>query len=123
MGPFLFAGVVLLCSCERGARSAALSSAPIGAIGRWSYSIYMLHYPLQVVLVYVLVLLGVHGVPELFDIVGDAGRPQLVLGRSAWFGDLLNVCMLAALISASALAYRVIEKPWRDRVRAIVYNT
>jgi peptidoglycan/LPS O-acetylase OafA/YrhL len=122
-GPFLFTGVVLLYSYERGAIASALSSTPVGALGRWSYSIYMLHYPLQVVLVYVLILVSTYGMPELFALGGDPARPQLVLGSTAWFGDLLNVLMLTALIATSALTYRMIEKPWRERVRGIVYGT
>ncbi len=42
-------------------------------------------------------------------------RPQL--GPTPLYGDLTNIVMLIVVIGASALTYRWIEAPARDRVR------
>ena len=121
VAPFLFTGVVMLFSEERGIVTRVLSAAPIQALGRWSYSIYMLHYPVQLVLMYVAVWAGTHGWSSLFTVVSETTRPEAVLGRSPWAGDAANVLMMGALIAASAYTYRAIERPWRARARERVY--
>jgi peptidoglycan/LPS O-acetylase OafA/YrhL len=120
--PFLFAGAVLLLSWEKGIMSRVLKTAPMQSLGRWSYSIYMLHYPLQLVMMYVAVWIGAHGGHFLFAVVRRGAPDGIVFGRSPYVGDAANAVMMALLIAASAFAYRAIEQPWRERVRAHVYS-
>lgn len=115
--PFLFAGVVLAFSEARGAVTAALVSRPLQSLGRFSYSIYMLHLPLQLMLIYASVALGASGWISLFGVHEGSQGPEVTLGRSPWVGDVATVIMFALLIAGSALTYRWIEQPWRARVR------
>ena len=116
-GPFLFAGVVLVFSEARGALGAALSSWPMRTLGRLSYSIYLLHYPLQQVLIYVAVLAGSLGWTWLFQLSTVSGGTNVVIGRTPWVGDAANLLMLATLVAASAATYRRLEAPSRSYVR------
>lgn len=120
VAPFLFAGMVLLFSQEKGVVTRALKTGPMQALGQWSYSIYMLHYPLQLVIMYAAVWIGAHGGRALFAIVREGSTTAVVLGASPYVGDAANLLMMALLISASALTYRTIEQPWRERARAYV---
>lgn len=122
VAPFLFAGVVLLFSREKGIVSRALKTSPMQALGRWSYSIYLLHYPLQLVLMYAAVWIGAHGGRALFALVHGGVADEVVLGRAAFVGDAANVLMMTLLVGAASYTYRVIEQPWRERVRAHVYS-
>ena len=122
--PFLFTGVVLLFSQEKGIVTWLLARAPIRALGRWSYSIYMLHYPLEAAIMYGAVWLGAHGWLSLFTIrTNDQGQTEAVLGRSPWVGDGANVLVMVLLLVASAATFRMIEEPWRrwsrERVKSI----
>jgi peptidoglycan/LPS O-acetylase OafA/YrhL len=112
--PFLFALAVAVFAGERGLAGRALASRPMRALGRWSYSIYMLHFPVQQLLFWVIIHLYAAGWVQLVKEGGYA----LQIGRTA--ADGLNVLMLALVISASALAFRWVETPWRDRARARV---
>ena len=119
--PFLFAGVVLVFSEERGAVTAALISRPLQSLGRLSYSIYMLYFPLQVAMTYAAVELGRAGWLSLFALQRDAnGPPSAVLGRSLWAGDVATILMLGLLFGGSVLTYRWVEQPWRERARRLV---
>jgi len=46
--PFVFAIPVWVFSLQQGTISDFLSTRPIQALGRWSYSIYMVHYLIRV---------------------------------------------------------------------------
>ena len=112
--PFLFTGVVLLYSQEKGIVTWLLARPPVRALGRWSYSIYMLHYPLSAAIMYGAVWLGSHGWFSLFSLrTNDQGQTEAVLGRSPWVGDGANVMMMVLLLAASAVTYRMIEEPGR----------
>ncbi len=120
VAPFVFAIVVLVFSFGRGALSGVLSSSPGRALGRLSYSIYMLHYPLQQLMMLFAVWLQTEaGFTGLFLVPDPASGRRPVLGATAWAGDVINVVMLLVLIGASALTYSAIESPWRARFRAL----
>ncbi len=116
-GPFLFAGVVLAFSEARGAVTAALVSRPIQVLGRLSYSIYMLHYPLQIALMYAAVVLSASGWTFLFTVEHGPNGPQATLGRTPGVGDAATILMLVILVAASFATYRWVEQPWRVRGR------
>ncbi|MBI3504524.1 MAG: acyltransferase [Proteobacteria bacterium] len=112
--PFLFAAGVAVFSRERGLLGAVFASRPMRALGRWSYSIYMLHFPVQQLLFWIFVAGSAAG---WFRIV--AGDP-LALQVSRTAADALNGVMLVTVIGASAWVYRWVETPWRERTRALV---
>ena len=119
--PFLFTGVVMLFSQENGIITPLLRQSPMRALGQWSYSIYMLHYPLQSAMMYTAVWMGTHGWLSLFSTATNAqGETEAVLGRSPWVGDGVNVLMMLLLLILSAITYRRIEEPWRRRSRGWV---
>ncbi len=111
--PFVFAGVVAAFVPGRGGLSRVMQARSAQAIGRWSYSIYLLHYPIQIAVYWVAVWAFYRGALQL-DVVGTNSP---IIHVSPWVADLANVTMLLVVIGCSALAYRVIERPWRDRGR------
>jgi peptidoglycan/LPS O-acetylase OafA/YrhL len=115
--PFLFAGVVLVFSEAHGAVTGALLSPVMQWLGRLSYSIYMLHFPLQVALIYLAVALAASGQTWLFALNADTRGARVILGRSPWAGDAATLIMMLVVVGASLLIYRWIEQPWRARVR------
>ncbi len=118
--PFVFAVAVFVFSAGGGRFSAVLGSRVGQLLGKLSYSIYMLHYPLQQILMLLAVWLQVvAGWTWLFLVPDAPGGGQPVLGMSAWAGDAMNIGMLVVLIGASAIVYRAIENPWRARFRAL----
>jgi len=80
---------LVLWSCERGSSvvGRVLSFAPLRAIGLWSYSIYMIHWPL------------------------------IVFGREAWPHGGLQLGVLVAVVSIGLgyVSYRYVETPFRRR--------
>jgi peptidoglycan/LPS O-acetylase OafA/YrhL len=105
----LFAAVVLVFAGDSGAVSRLLTLAPAAALGRWSYSIYMVH-------TFVLASLfsGAHVVEGLFHrawlIHQPNGWAALDLGSDA-ANILLTLAFLAAVVALSALTYRFVERP------------
>jgi len=105
--PLVFGLTVYVFADGRGPISRTLSLKPLRRLGEWSYSIYMLHWPLIVCL-----MAGF----ALADRAGPAApRPDgtVYLLEPAWASDLLALGYLAAVVCASALTYRRIEAPGR----------
>jgi peptidoglycan/LPS O-acetylase OafA/YrhL len=84
----VFAGVVLAFAGEGGALSRLLTTRPIAALGRWSYSIYMTH-----TLILALVFSAVPAPP------------------TGLYGDLSLLAILAVTVGFSAITWRLIERP------------
>ena len=107
--PLLFAAAVLIFAGERGAVSRALVSRPAAALGRWSYSLYMVH-----TLVLAVLFSAVHAGELVFHrrwlIDLSDGRAILELGSPA-ADDLLMLLYLAAVVALAALTWRMIERP------------
>ncbi|HEX4303253.1 MAG TPA: acyltransferase [Rhizomicrobium sp.] len=103
----LFAIAVLVFAGDRGLVSRALTTRPAAALGRWSYSIYMVH-----TLVLAVLFSGVHIGQIAFHrhwlIDLKDGRAILELGPA---DDLLMLLYLTAVIAFSALTWRAIERP------------
>ncbi len=85
---------------------AALECAPLRALGRWSYSIYMVHFIIAVIIMNVVD----HVWKGHVEIEGFAEVTDLAV----WTGDGLVFVYLGVVIRLSALTYSLIEKPWRD---------
>lgn len=116
LAPVAFALAILVFAREDGTLSALMRAQPLAALGRWSYSIYLIHMPMLIVLGYGLWLYG--------DLSGEMLRqPFEVLGFEKYLYDLghplaaagLLVAFTGAVVMLAALSYRLIEEPWRER--------
>jgi peptidoglycan/LPS O-acetylase OafA/YrhL len=105
----LFALAVLIFAGEGGLVSRAMMSRPAAALGRWSYSIYLVHTPVLAVL-----FSAVHVAELRFHhawlIHLPDGNAILELG-SRFADDLALLAYLAVVIGFAALTWRVIERP------------
>jgi peptidoglycan/LPS O-acetylase OafA/YrhL len=120
--PFVFAVAVLVFSRGCGLVTALLSSAPVRYVGTISYSIYLLHQPLQeLFMLAALWCYATLGWTWLF--AGDPVKTGLSLGATRIEGDAITAVMLIVLIAASTVTWRFIETPCRAWVRARVAAT
>jgi peptidoglycan/LPS O-acetylase OafA/YrhL len=112
LAPFLFAAAVLVFAAEGGWVSGLFRSRPLRWLGTVSYSIYMTHYFL-VVLVPTVFKHGLHrDYSALMPVPGEA--PIEVFGRNDLEGTSFYLLVLALTLILSAFTYRWIEKPGRD---------
>ena len=121
--PYVFAGVVALFSAERGAVSRALRMRFAQLLGRWSYSIYLVQFPVQQFLMYLFLYFPSVNLVDRYHVwlIPDAGsglRPRL--GYTAWFGDATNVVMMLAVLGVAGMTYTLVETPGRNLARKIV---
>jgi peptidoglycan/LPS O-acetylase OafA/YrhL len=115
--PFVFALAVLIFSRGAGMVSALLGSRLFRHAGTISYSVYLLHQPLQE-----LFMVGALWCYATFGwswmLAGDPAKAgPLFLGASPLLGDAITAAMLLMLLAASTLTWRVIETPCRAWVR------
>jgi len=103
----LFGVAVLAFAAERGILSRLLTTKPAAALGRWSYSIYMVH-----TLVLAMLFSAVHVAEIAFHrawlVRLTDGNAILALG--AW-NDPVMLVILAAVVALSALTWRIVERP------------
>lgn len=115
LAPAVFALAILVFAREAGAVSKLLRAGPLRALGAWSYSIYMVHMPVLLLLGYGLWLYG--------DLSGASLETRtLVEGHAKQLYDLgttgaaaLLVVFLGAVVALAAWTYARIEAPARDR--------
>jgi peptidoglycan/LPS O-acetylase OafA/YrhL len=91
---------LITLACAESAIARILASAPIMALGRLSYAIYLLHYPLLPIRTLV--------ASKLTGALGPAGSD--VVGLAAFYGTLLIL---------AAVCYRTIEVPGRKLIRRL----
>jgi peptidoglycan/LPS O-acetylase OafA/YrhL len=108
--PPVFALVILVFAQGQGLFSRVLESRPVQALGRWSYSIYLVH----VILYYGLAVLFVvaqkaFNIP--LTITGTGAQRLFSFGSGLADGAVLSG-MLAVTVALAALTYRMIEKPF-----------
>ena len=89
--PLVFVLLIFSVSSDRGYAARALSTPPAQLLGRWSYSIYLMH-------------------PVLIKAIGLASRH--LSGNIT--GVLTLMVYTATLLMISGLTYRYIEAPFRD---------
>ncbi|MGZ5195372.1 MAG: acyltransferase family protein [Ramlibacter sp.] len=112
LAPFLFAGAVLVFAAEGGWVSGLFRSRPLRWLGTVSYSIYMTHYFL-VVLVPTVFKHGLHlDYSALMPVPGEV--PIEVFGRNELEGTFFYLLVLGLTLILSAFTYRWVEKPGRD---------
>lgn len=114
--PVLFAGLVYAMAYERGIFSRLLNTALFQALGRWSYSIYMVHYFLLICLTQGVKLAGKFlGFPVEARMVanGYGVESKVYVFADWWTVDMIQLGYLAAVIAMSAVTYRFIELPFQ----------
>jgi len=108
-----FAVAIVVFAHERGWLSRVLRTAPMRALGEWSYSIYMVH-----------LLVSATVSQSLLRIVAWLGRDDLVRPGSGhpgfetldfgfWPNTLVSVIVAAICIALASQTYRLIEEPGR----------
>lgn len=117
--PFVFALGVLVFSGGYGAVSGLLSSRVFRHVGTVSYSVYMLHQPMQELFmcgaVWSYAKLG-----WVWMLAVDPTTNKIRLGASIPVGEALTAAMLILLLGASTLTWRFVETPCRSWVRTRV---
>ncbi|QIB35122.1 acyltransferase family protein [Ancylobacter pratisalsi] len=121
--PLIFALAVLVFARQRGALSRLLCTRVFRALGEWSFSIYLIHMPLLILLSYGLWLYGDRSGTSLRVEVDVFGHTKLLYDLGS---PLATFCLLVVFatvaIGLAALSYRVIEVPWRDRFARLARN-
>jgi peptidoglycan/LPS O-acetylase OafA/YrhL len=115
--PLVFAIAVAAFSAQRGPLSQVLTTAPAQLLGKLSYSIYLLQFPLQQVLMFSFIGLAANNWIERESLFLFPPGERFQLGATPYVGDMTNVIMLVVLIGAAALTYRWVEAPGREFVR------
>lgn len=111
LAPFVFALAVLIFASEKGWVSRVFRTAPLRWLGMLSYSIYMTHY--FIVLLMPKLIKGVFHV-DLWTPMAVADGSIPAYGRDNLEGTLFFGLVLVLTIAFSALTYRWIETPGRD---------
>ena len=118
--PLVFSLTILLFSVEGGLFSRLLRSGPAILLGTLSYSIYMVHVPLQMVTkMLARAFERETGIPVFTPAIVGEDR-VMMLGRTLWQGDVALMAILAATLIVSALTYFWIEAPCRRLTRRLV---
>ena len=107
---------ILLFAHERGFFTRILLTGPMKALGRWSYSIYMIHLLVITIASQVLTqVLARLGRNDLLRSSGTAGFEAIDLG--VWWNTALTLAVAAACIALASQTYRLIEGPSRQWAR------
>jgi peptidoglycan/LPS O-acetylase OafA/YrhL len=109
--PWVFGLTVLTFSFQRGVISKILEAQPFLFIGALSYSIYMMHWLVDVGMQYALRLAEREWKINLFY----EGR----IGAYMWQGDIAYGFTLLLVIYISYLTFKFIEEPGRRQTRSI----
>lgn len=112
LAPLLFAAIIYLAAMDAGSHTRKLlEAAPMRALGRWSYSIYMVHFMIATALGVLLERVW----PERIDV----GQIKSLIVAPAGLSEVLLFGYLALTVALSAATYAWIERPWRDRGRRL----
>jgi len=108
----LFALVVFVFAKDGGAVSRLLQTRVPKALGRLSYSIYMIHVPVLMALDGLLPVIAARLVPS--------ASPRALFGPGTFWGTVFTLSEVATVVGLSLLTFRWMEEParkWsRDRV-------
>ena len=111
--PF-FAVLILVFQKDGGMISHLLARDWPQAMGRLSYSFYLVHVPIRIVASSMLVKLGIPAIRNATD--------QQILQVPLWLGDLMIVAFIAISLLVSSVTFKTIEEParmfgrsWRKR--------
>lgn len=109
--PFVFAFAVVLFALEKGGIHRFLRLKPFLFIGMLSYSIYLMHRFVQLVIANIGKILEQKFNLEIFHptLVSPEGFP--LLGTNLWVGDLWQIGTFVLVIIAGFITYTLIENP------------
>jgi peptidoglycan/LPS O-acetylase OafA/YrhL len=113
----IFVGAVFILQDDRGPIAKALSSAPAQFLGKISYSIYMVHF--FVIVIVFIVLKRIAKLPIVLDPITQVPTMQV----NPWIGDVLVATVLLLIVLLSAFTYAVVEQPTRLFGRRLAANT
>jgi len=95
-----FAGLVFLTWTDRGIVARWLSAEPLQWLGRLSYSVYLMHVPVNVAVWFLWARL----------------EPRLHLDAAV--SRVIFLClMFGSVLAVASFTYAYVEKPWRERLR------
>lgn len=117
ISPLMFGLIVWVFAHSQGAVSRIMESRPMLLLGDWSYSIYMVHAVIVLVLNRALAVLEKLVDQPLLTVgpsLSGASLRQLISFGGPWTMDALALAYLAVVISAASLTYRFIEVPGRE---------
>lgn len=119
--PLLFAFVVYVFASEQGAVSTALRTKPFLALGRWSYSIYMVHAIYYLVLFRngPRVLERFTGQPLMKKIIYEGETRDVLDAGGALATDAVAAIYLALVVLTAWITYRLVEDPSRRWFNAL----
>jgi hypothetical protein len=116
LAPLLFGFGVLVFANESGLLSRLLLTAPLSALGLWSYSIYMIHD--FVLGVYFDALAIIDHVLKVHWIVRHDGMAVFDIG-SVGRNDLVALAYILTVIALASITWRWIEKPGQQIARKL----
>jgi peptidoglycan/LPS O-acetylase OafA/YrhL len=103
--PLIFGFAVLVFAHEKGWISALLKRPPFVQLGRWSYSIYMIHWLFRDT------LLGSNKIIE--TLIERHAIPGYMSFSSPWTTRILLLGYLVGVVALASVTYRLIEQPGR----------
>ena len=109
--PFIFGFAVWVFAQERGRLSTILSTSPFTQLGRWSYSIYMVHWLVLTVIAraanMILPRIGSEADTTSFAIL------RTTVCSGPWQANAFLVIYLAIVVTLASLTFQFIEQPGR----------
>jgi peptidoglycan/LPS O-acetylase OafA/YrhL len=108
------AGLLYAVASESGVLSSVLVRKPLPWLGEISLSVYLMHFPIIIVLNQVLRTLERSGALADVYLPNPYGGQPLISFGLWWLMDALTIAYLAVVVGLSALTYKYIEVPSRD---------
>lgn len=110
--PLVFGAAVLVFAFERGPVSRLLAAAPFRRLGTWSYSIYMVHTLLLVVIGRAVNLAEAKtGLTLTMPAAWNGESFRVVVLGGPWLTDAAAAAYLAVVVAVASLTWRMIEVP------------
>lgn len=110
--PLVFGAAVLVFAFERGPVSRLLATVPFQRLGAWSYSIYMVHTLLLVVIGRAVNMVEAKTGLQLTMAATWNGEPfRLTAFGDMWLTDAAAALYLATVVGVASLTWRMVEVP------------
>lgn len=119
--PVIFALTVWLFAQERGLLSRLLLTAGPKALGRMSYSIYMVQILVIVITANCVTLIEYFWHRRLtVDVTVEDASVHKLIGTTQFMGDAAYLGQLAIVILVASIFFRFVERPFRDFSRQLL---